>query len=93
MKNKKDFFSYLGLSSIEIDELEKKCPGLRLADTKNIVNCVFTVIKNGYPFDDITSLILINPYFLLDTPEGLDKKITALGDNFIEKIKLNPKLL
>lgn len=94
MNNKKtQFFDYLGFTKKDFDELIARCPGIMIAETDTIIKCVYTLLKHGFPLEELEYLIKVNPLILLDSPNNLDKHILALGENPMEKLKQNPKLI
>lgn len=92
--SKKEFFSnYLGFNNDEYDLIIHKCSGINLADVERIIACVYTVVKCGYPLEDLDKLIIANPYFMLDNPKSLEKKLLSMGSTMVEQIKQNPHIV
>lgn len=91
--SRKEFFNYIGFTDTEYDHLVHKCAGILIADVERIIACVYTVVKCGYPLEDIDSLIMLNPYFMLDNPKNLEKKLLGFGDDLESKIKADPYIV
>ena len=96
MENIKDLLKSLDITRENYLELLEICPGLEIADEDKMMQCVNLVVKYGYPKEDLDSLILINPSFLMWDPKDLDnrlKHIMLICDNLETKLKEDPYLI
>ena len=88
MDNIIKYLQSLGLVPVEIINTILTEQGLKVIDEKQAMQNVELVIKLGYPREDISTLISINPSFLvrtkktiLDALEGIDDVEEALKEN------------
>ena len=93
---KKELFCYLkslGFENMDLDLLELKCPELKKVSSDSAFDCINLLTIHGYPEDDLSFLLAINPKILLYKPKTLMNIINDIGDDFEEKLKENPFLL
>jgi len=96
MENIKDLLKSLDVTEEDYMELLQICPGLEIADNDKMMACVDVVVKYGYPKEDLDSLILINPSFLMWEPKDLEnriKHIMLICDNLEDKLKEDPYII
>ena len=82
----KDF----GMLDEEIEMCFNLCPGLNIVDLKKAEDCIYYLIKYGYPQDDIGLLLAVNPSILMYEPKQLEKKLKTLGDDIEDVLKNDP---
>lgn len=82
-----------GILEDEIDALIKMCPGLEIVDYEKACKCVIALIKAGYPQVDISSLIYVNPSFMMYEPKDLEEKLKQIGGDIESKLKEDPFLI
>ena len=92
-KEIKEMLNHFGILDEEIDVLLQICPGLEIVDYAKARKCVIAVIKAGYPQADISSLIYINPSFMMSEPKELEDKLKEIGGDIGEKLKEDPFLI
>ena len=83
----------LGFDEEDIKFLCTGCPGLENISADIALQNVATVVRYGYPKEDMDGLIAANPNFLLNNPTDLEKVLINLGDNVEESLKTNPYLI
>lgn len=89
----KIMLNQFGILDEEIDELVNICPGLEFVDYSKARECVIAVIKAGFPQEDISSIIYVNPSFMMYEPVDLKIKLEEIGDKIEQKLKGNPFIL
>ena len=96
MGNIKDLLKSLEITREDYDDLLEMCPGIEIADNDKMMACVNLVVEYGYPKEDLDSLILINPSFLMWEPKHLEKRlkhIMLICDDLETKLKEDPYLI
>lgn len=92
-KELKDLLNKLTIDDEDIEQLIAICPGLEVVDWDKAGACIKIVVESGYPMSDISSLIYINPSFMLYEPRDLKIKIDALDGDIEELLKIDPFLI
>ncbi len=89
----KGMFNQFGIIDDEINELVNICPGLEFVDYIKARKCVIALIKAGYPESDISSMIYVNPGFMMYEPKDLEIKLSQIDGDVEYKLKENPFLI
>lgn len=82
----------LELSNEEIERCFTFCPGLEFLDINKAKDCLITLVKMGYPKEDLGLLVAANPSVLLFNPTDLEAKLKSLGD-VSETLKADPFII
>jgi hypothetical protein len=86
-------FNEFGIMGDEIENLIQLCPGLQIVDASKVYKCINILINAGFPKDDVSSLIYINPSFMMYQPVDLDEKLKSIGGDIEEKLKNDPFII
>ena len=88
-----DFLVKLGFADEDIILLRMDCPGLDIISADRAFQNIKTVVRCGYPQEDLVGLIAANPSFLLNNPQDTQRILLALGDDVEAKLKADPQLI
>ncbi len=88
-----DYLLKLGFEDDDIQFLCVACPGLENISAERALQNIATVVRYGYPQEDLDGLIAVNPSFLLNNPTDLEQILVRLGKDVEEKLKDNPHLI
>ena len=74
----------------EIEQCFSICPGLDIVDLDKASACIETLIKNGYPKEDVGLLLAVNPGILMYESAELAKKLKSFDGDIEEILKDDP---
>ena len=92
-KELKVLLNKLTIADEEIAGLVELCPGLDIVDWNNAGACIKIVVDAGYPIEDISSLIYVNPGFMMYDPNDLISILEEFDGDIEEILKDNPFLI
>ena len=84
-----DYFKSIGFEDAEIASLQERCPGLDIVDTDKAFECIRILVKAGYPKEDLSYLLALNPSIMLYDPADLED-IVKNFDDIEETLKNDP---
>lgn len=97
MQNKlKNFLLKLDLTENEISSIEEIAPMFEVVTLKEFVDDMMLLIEYGYPEEDITSLLLVNPNIFVLSAERLREKLDKIKEknrDVEEALKKDPFLI
>ena len=83
----------LGFETEDIENLLELCPALADIDFEFAFANIQSVVKKGYPIEDIDAIIAVNPAFLTADNKTLEKDLSALSGDIEEVLKKDPFLI
>jgi len=87
-----DYLLNLGVTEDDIENILKS-NNFELVEFKQIRECINLLIVYGYPKEDVSTLLSVNPYIMFYNPTNLEKLLIGLSPNLEEKLKENPYLI
>ncbi len=92
----KNYLLRLELTDSEIESILNMAPMFEVITLKEFIEDMMVLIKYGYPEEDISALLLINPNIFVLTKTNLDNQLKEIKQKFgdIERaLKENPFLI
>ena len=86
-----------GLSKFDYEQIKSIFSSIDVLDEERMRSNISLLITYGYPYDDLSIILIINPSVLSYSPERLEKKLQILTEgkkfNLENILKCDPFIL
>ena len=90
------FLKTIGINQDDYETIVGICPGLECVEDSELCKNISLVMEYGYPKEDLDSLILINPGFLMWDNIELENRLIEIVKTYIDleiALKNDPYLI